>query len=91
MTAIRITNSEFTARLSWTAGLVRDFGLDVLIVHSNEADFANVRYLSDYWPLFESVGVLVAANGQSRLLIGPETADACLALAQRWGCHSPLG
>ena len=73
MTTIRIPDFEFTARLARTAGLVRNAGFDVLIVHSNEADFANVRYLSDYWPLFESAGVLVAANGQTRLLIGPES------------------
>lgn len=69
----RISDAEFAARLSRTARLTGEAGLDVLIVHSNEADFANVRYLSDYWPLFESAGVLIAPNGQSRLLIGPES------------------
>jgi len=69
----RISDPEFQARIARTAQLTAEAGLDVLIVHSNEADFANVRYLSDYWPLFESAGVLVAPNGQVRLLIGPES------------------
>lgn len=71
--APRIPDTEFQARLARTASLTREAGLDVLLVHSNEADFANVRYLSDYWPLFESAGVLVAPDGAAKLLIGPES------------------
>lgn len=71
--ATRIPDTEFHARLARTAQLTAEAGLDVLIVHSNEADFANVRYLSDYWPLFEAAGVLVGPNGATRLLIGPES------------------
>jgi Xaa-Pro aminopeptidase len=69
----RISDREFQARIARTAQLTAEAGLDVLIVHSNEADFANVRYLSDYWPLFESAGVLVSPDGQVKLLIGPES------------------
>lgn len=68
-----IPDSEFSARLQATAAKVGSMGLDALIVHSNEADFANVRYLSDYWPLLESAGVLVVPDGRSALLIGPES------------------
>lgn len=69
----RISDQEFQDRIARTARLTGEAGLDVLIVHSNEADFANVRYLSDYWPLFESAGVLVTPAGRVRLLIGPES------------------
>lgn len=68
-----IPDSEFSERLKATAEKVRSLGLDALIVHSNEADFANVRYLSDYWPLFESAGVFVLPDGRAALLIGPES------------------
>jgi len=68
-----IPDSEFLARQRKTQELVKAAGLDALIVHSNEADFANVRYLSDYWPIFESAGVLVPAEGPLMLLIGPES------------------
>ncbi|MGC8805753.1 MAG: hypothetical protein ACP5QD_07475 [Candidatus Ratteibacteria bacterium] len=27
---------------------IKEKGLDLLIAHSDEADFANIRYLSDY-------------------------------------------
>lgn len=69
----RISDSEFASRLKRTAEQVKVLGLDALVVHSNEADFANVRYLSDYWPLFESAGVLVFPDGRTALLIGPES------------------
>ena len=68
-----ITDAEFASRIARTCQLTGAAGLDVLIAHSNEADFANVRYLSDYWPLFESAGVLLTPAGKSRLLIGPES------------------
>jgi Xaa-Pro aminopeptidase len=68
-----IPNSEFESRLARSASLAGEAGLDILLVHSNEADFANVRYLSDYWPLFESAGILIAPQGGAKLLIGPES------------------
>ncbi|MCP3965900.1 MAG: hypothetical protein GY750_10045 [Lentisphaerae bacterium] len=48
-------------------------GLDACLVHANEGDFANVRYLTEYWPTFESGGVFVSAEGKPILLIGPES------------------
>ena len=45
----------------------------MLVAHSNEADFANVRYLSEYWPIFETAGVVVPAEGEPALIIGPES------------------
>lgn len=69
----RIPDSEFQARIQKTVELVKAAGFDAIIVHSNEADFANVRYLSDYWPLFEAAGVAVFPNGRTALLIGPES------------------
>lgn len=73
MSTPRIPDSEFQTRLQKTVELVRTAGLDAIIIHSNEADFANVRYLSDYWPLFEAAGVAVFPGGEAALLIGPES------------------
>src|SRR5512137_695963 len=74
MTMFRIPDAEFRMRCKRVQDGVRAKGLDVLVVHSNEADFANVRYLSDYWPAFESAGVVLPAEGEPILLIGPESA-----------------
>lgn len=68
-----IPASEFQERQRRAQQRVAEAGLEAAIVHSNEADFANVRYLSDYWPAFESAGVILPAQGKPILLIGPES------------------
>lgn len=69
----RIPDEEFKRRWEKVQAGVKAKGLDLLVAHSDEADFANVRYLSDYWPIFESAGVIVPAEGEPALLIGPES------------------
>jgi len=69
----RIPDSEFQLRIKNIQEELNRRDLDALIVHSNEAEFANVRYLSDYWPVFESAGVVVPREGEAILLIGPES------------------
>lgn len=46
--------------------------LDAYLVYSTESDFANVLYLSNYWPIFETAGVIIPKKGEPILLIGPE-------------------
>jgi len=69
----RVADSEFEKRWKAVQEGVNKQGLDLLIAQSNEADFANVRYLSDYWPIFECAGVIVPKKGEPALLIGPES------------------
>ncbi|HXK44406.1 MAG TPA: Xaa-Pro peptidase family protein [bacterium] len=73
MKLCQIPDEEFKRRWHAVQKGIKEKGLDLLIVHSDEADFANVRYLSDYWPIFESAGVIVPAEGEPALLIGPES------------------
>ncbi len=68
-----IPDSEFKARIRRFQKNIQSAGLDAALVHGNEADFANVRYLSEYWPTFEAGGVFVPAEGKPVLLIGPES------------------
>jgi Xaa-Pro aminopeptidase len=68
-----IPDSEFSDRIERFQENIRSAGLDAALVHGNESDFANVRYLSDYWPTFEAGGVFVPAEGKPVLLIGPES------------------
>ena len=64
---------EYKERVLRLQAMLKEEGLDGLLAHSHEADFANVRYFSDYWPIFESTGVLIPAEGEPTLLIGPES------------------
>lgn len=68
-----IPDSEYVERIERFQANIRDAGLDACLVHGSEAEAANVRYLSEYWPTFETAGVLVPAQGKPVLLIGPES------------------
>jgi Xaa-Pro aminopeptidase len=70
---LAIPDSEYKSRIKQFQKNIAAAGLDAALVHSNEADFANVRYLSEYWPTFESAGVFVPAKGTPVLIIGPES------------------
>lgn len=69
----KIPVSEFNERIQRLRSALKKEQYDFAVVHSTESDPANVRYLSDYWPIFEHAGVLVPAEGEPVLLIGPES------------------
>jgi Xaa-Pro aminopeptidase len=73
MQRVRIPESEYRERARQAAKLAGDRGLDVLIVNSNEADYSNVRYFSNFWPLFETAGVAITPEGKRALMVGPES------------------
>ena len=74
MSRICIPDYEYKERVAKAAKMVADKGLDIMIVVSTESDYANARYFSGFWPLFERAGVAISANGDSALLVGPESA-----------------
>jgi len=70
---LSIPKSEFQKRWATLQRKMAEADIDVLIAHGDEADPSNVRYLCDYWPLFETGGVAIGRQGDPILLIGPET------------------
>ena len=68
-----IPAAEYFERIAKFQERIKAAGLDACLVHGTESDFANVRYLSEYWPTFEQAGVFVPAVGDPVLLIGPES------------------
>ena len=74
MARICIPDYEYKERVQKAAAILRREGLDALIVNGNEADYANPRYFSGFWPLFERAGVAISAGGDAALLVGPESA-----------------
>lgn len=56
MARVQIPVDEFKARVAKAAQLVAAQGLDVLVVNGSEADYADTRYFSNFWPLFERCG-----------------------------------
>ena len=74
MERVCIPDWEYQERIKKAAALIRERGLDVMLVASTESDYANARYFSGFWPLFERAGVAISADGQAALLVGPESA-----------------
>ena len=70
---IRIPDHEYKERVQRAAAILQRKGIDVLIVNGTESDYANPRYFSGFWPLFERSGVAISANGDAALLVGPES------------------
>jgi Xaa-Pro aminopeptidase len=70
---LQIPDKEYQDRIRRLKANIRRAGLDAVLVHGHEADCANVRYLCDYWPTFETAGVFVPARGRPVLIIGPES------------------
>ncbi|MBK7711702.1 MAG: aminopeptidase P family protein [Bacteroidales bacterium] len=73
MNTTTIPKQEFYDRIAKFQANIKAAGLDACLVHASESDMANVRYLSEYWPTFEAAAVFVPAEGESVLLVGPES------------------
>lgn len=70
---ICIPAQEYKERALKAGKILQREGLDALIVNSNEADYANARYFSGFWPLFERCGVAINPAGEAALMVGPES------------------
>jgi len=70
--AIRISKSEFEDRLSNLRAEMRARGIDAMFVYGDEYRKENLRYVSNYWPIFERGGMLVSLEGEPIVLCAPE-------------------
>ncbi len=68
-----IPKEEFKERIVKVQKAMKEQGYDLLLSYGNEAEPQYVRYFSNYWPSFETAGVLIPAEGDPLLLIGPES------------------
>jgi len=73
MNTTTIPKQEFYDRIAKFQANIKAAGLDACLVHATESDMANVRYLSEFWPVFETAGVFVPAEGDPVILVGPES------------------
>ncbi len=47
-----IPREEYFERIKKFQARIKAAKLDACLVHGTESDFANVRYLTEYWPTF---------------------------------------
>lgn len=57
-----IPDTEFKERAKKLQELMKKDGYDYILAYGNEAEPQCIRYLSDYWPSFETAGVLVPSE-----------------------------
>lgn len=69
----KISDIEFAERIKRTQSMMEEQGLHLLLAYGNEAEPQYIRYYSNYWPSFETAGVLIPRKGEPLLLIGPES------------------
>ena len=70
--AIRIPKSEFEQRLANLRAEMAARGIDAMFVYGDEYRKENLRYVSNYWPIFERGGMLCALTGDPIVLCAPE-------------------
>ena len=68
-----VIEEEFSSRIQKVQKLLQNDQRDVVLVFSTESEPYGVRYFADYWPSFETTGVLIPREGEVSLLIGPES------------------
>ena len=73
---MEIPKAEYEQRMRRIQDEMRKEQIDVLIAYACECESANVRYLSNFWAVFDFAGVVVPQSGPPMLLTGgPESYD----------------
>lgn len=67
-----IGKAEFSARIEKIRGKMRERNLDAVLVYGDEYRKENLRYVSNYWPIFERGAMLVGMTGDPIVLCAPE-------------------
>lgn len=67
-----IPHSEFRQRIEKMRAWMHSHGIGLLFVYGDEYRKENLRYVSNYWPMFERGALLIGTEGDPVLLCAPE-------------------
>jgi len=80
---IEIPRSEYDRRIAAIQKTLNEQGVDLLVTHACGCESANVRYLTNFWAVFDFVGVLIPREGKPVFLTGgPESREYAHEFAQ---------
>ncbi|RED76829.1 M24 family metallopeptidase [Cohnella phaseoli] len=68
---------EYRARADRLRALMREKGLQACLIYGDEYRKENLRYMSNYWPLFERGAVLLPLVGEPIVIAAPEGELMC--------------
>lgn len=72
MKAIRIPKQEFEQRIENIRKFMTKDNLDVIFIYGDEYRKENLRYVSNYWPIFERGALLITKEEPPIVLCAPE-------------------
>lgn len=68
----RFHESEFQSRIDSLREVMARENIDIFIIYGDEYRRENLRYVSNYWPIFERGMLVVGFDGDPVLLVSPE-------------------
>jgi Xaa-Pro aminopeptidase len=69
---IGISEQEFAERAEKLKALMRESGIQACLIYGDEYRKENLRYISNYWPLFERGAAIVSLTGDPIVIAAPE-------------------
>ena len=67
-----MTRTEYEGRLKRLRARMREDNVDLFIIYGDEFRRENLRYMTNYWPIFERGILLVSLDRDPILLVSPE-------------------
>jgi len=67
-----ISAQERNGKIKRIQDRLKERDIDAYLVHGTESDFANIFYLSNHWPVWETCGIIIPRDSDPILLIGAE-------------------
>ncbi|BBH18860.1 peptidase M24 [Paenibacillus baekrokdamisoli] len=74
---VKIPKEEFAARVEKLKVLMREKEMQACLIYGDEYRKENLRYMSNYWPLFERGAVMVPLTGEPFVIAAPEGEMFC--------------
>ena len=68
----KITKQEFERRISKIRMYLEKNNIDAILIYGDEYRKENLRYVSNYWPIFERGAMLLGRNGEPIVICAPE-------------------
>ena len=79
-----IPRSEYDERIKKVQAMMAEEGYDIVVTHACGCESATVRWLTNFWAVFDFVGVIIPKKGAPILLTGgPESYDFAVQFAGR--------
>jgi hypothetical protein len=72
VTMARLPDSEFRQRIAGLKEIMARDGTDIFMIYGDEYRRENLRYVSNYWPIFERGLLVVGIDAEPILLASPE-------------------